>query len=120
MKVFKCIYENITGKEAPYYYDYSFFTVINKPFRKWLTNVVASNCPFNNIRILIYRLCGFKIGRHTFIGMHCYLDDTCYELLEIGNNVAISYGILLVTAEDRNIVPSSFRMGLYRHESQYY
>lgn len=93
MKVLKHVYEGITGKEAPYYYNYSVFTVIAKPVRKWLTNVVASSCPFNNIRILIYRLCGFKIGKHTFIGMHCYLDDMCYDLLEIGNHVTISYGV---------------------------
>jgi serine O-acetyltransferase len=25
--------------------------------------------------------------------MHCYLDDVCYDLMEIGNNVTISYGV---------------------------
>ena len=25
--------------------------------------------------------------------MKCYLDDMCYDLLEIGNNVTISYGV---------------------------
>ena len=25
--------------------------------------------------------------------MHCYLDDMCYDLMEIGNNVTISYGV---------------------------
>lgn len=28
-----------------------------------------------------------------FIGMRCYLDDMCYDLIEIGNNVTISYGV---------------------------
>lgn len=58
-----------------------------------MAQVLAPNCPFNNIRILLYRLCGFKIGKHVFIGMKCYLDDMCYDLLEIGNNVTISYGV---------------------------
>lgn len=93
MKVLKKVYEAKIGKPAPYYYNYSLLTIVGKPIRKWLTNVVAANCPFNCIRILIYRLCGFEIGKNTFIGMRCYLDDMCYDLMKIGNNVTISYGV---------------------------
>ncbi len=93
MRLLKWIYEKIHKKPAPYYYNYSLITVFTKPLRKWLTNVVAANCPFNVVRILIYRLCGFKIGKNTFIGMRCYLDDMCYKNLIIGNNVTISYGV---------------------------
>lgn len=93
MKLLKYAYEKIKGKEAPYYYNYSLSTIIKKPIRKWLTNSVACNCPFNNIRILLYRLCGFKIGKRVFIGMHCYLDDMCYDLMSIGSDVIISYGV---------------------------
>lgn len=93
MRVFKAIYEKTHNKPAPYYYNYSLGTILFKPIRKWLTNTVAANCPFNCVRIAIYRMCGFKIGKGTFIGMKCYLDDMCYDLLEIGNNVTISYGV---------------------------
>lgn len=93
MKLLKMIYEKKTGKKAPYYFDYSIFTIITKPIRKFVAQVLAPNCPFNNIRILLYRLCGFKIGKNTFIGMKCYLDDMCYDLLKIGNDVTISYGV---------------------------
>lgn len=93
MKLLKCIYEKITKQKAPYYFNYSFLTIIGKPIRKFVAQVLAPNCPFNNIRILLYRACGFKIGKHTFIGMKCYLDDMCYDLLNIGNNVTISYGV---------------------------
>lgn len=93
MKLLKWLYEKKNKKPAPYYYDYSFFTIIFKPLRKWLTNTLAANCPFNNVRIALYRLCGFKIGKGTFIGMKCYLDDMCYDLLTIGKNVTISYGV---------------------------
>jgi acetyltransferase-like isoleucine patch superfamily enzyme len=93
MKILKYMYETLKKQPAPYYFNYPLGTIISKPIRKWATNVVASNCPFNSVRIFIYRLCGFKIGRHTFIGMHCYLDDMCYDLLKIGNNVTISYGV---------------------------
>lgn len=93
MKLLKKIYEKHTGKKAPYYFNYSVGTILMKPIRKWLTNTVASNCPFNCVRIFLYRLCGFKIGNHCFIGMHSYLDDMCYKLMTIGNNVTISYGV---------------------------
>ncbi len=86
-------YNKITKKKPPYYFNYSILTILGKPIRKWITNVVAANCPFNCIRIFLYRLCGFKIGKKTFIGMRCYLDDMCYDLLTIGNNVTISYGV---------------------------
>ena len=93
MRLLKAIYEKTHNKPAPYYYNYSLGTVIFKPIRKWMTNTVAANCPFNSIRIAIYRMCGFKIGKGTFIGMRCYLDDMCYDLLRIGDNVTISYGV---------------------------
>ena len=93
MKLLKFCYEKLTGKPAPYYYNYSVFTVIFKPIRKYIVNTLAANCPFNVIRILLYRLCGFKIGKNVFIGMKCYLDDMCYDLMEIGSNVTISYGV---------------------------
>ena len=93
MKLFKFAYEKIKGKPAPYYYNYSMLTIVTKPLRKWVAQSLAPNCVFNNIRILLYRICGFKIGKHVFIGMKCYLDDMCYDLLTIGDNVIISYGV---------------------------
>lgn len=93
MKILKYAYEKVKGKPAPYYYSYSFLTVISKSARKWITNTIASNCPFNCIRIFLYRLCGFNIGKHVFIGMHSYLDDMCYDLLTIEDEVIISYGV---------------------------
>lgn len=93
MKLLKWIYEKKNKKPAPYYYDYSIRQILFKPIRKWMTNTLAANCPFNCVRIAIYRLCGFEIGKGAFIGMKCYLDDMCHELLKIGNNVTISYGV---------------------------
>ena len=93
MKLLTYLYEKRYGKPAPYYYRYSLLTIIAKPIRKFVAQVLAPNCPFNNIRILLYRMCGFKIGKNTFIGMRCYLDDMCYELMRIGSNCIISYGV---------------------------
>ena len=114
MKLLKFAYEKINKRPAPYYYDYSPLTVIKKPIRKWITNVVAYNCPFNCVRILLYRLCGFDIGKRTFIGMHCYLDDLRYDLMHIGNDVIISYGVYFA-CHGRNQVsqPITIKDGAY-------
>jgi len=93
MIVVKWLYEKIKGKSAPYYYNYSLLTILAKPLRKFIAQVLAPNCPFNNVRIALYRLCGFKIGKRCFIGMRCYLDDVAYENLVIGDHVTISYGV---------------------------
>ena len=93
MKLVKLLYEKCTGRKAPYYLEYSLWTVIMKPIRKYFVNTLAANCPLNWVRILIYRMFGFKIGKKVFIGMKCYLDDMCYDLIEIGNGVTVSYGV---------------------------
>ena len=93
MKILKYMYEKYTGRKASYYYSYSLGTILMKPIRKFVAQVIAPNCPFNNLRVSIYRLCGFKIGKNTFIGMKCYLDDMCYDLLKIGAGCTISYGV---------------------------
>lgn len=93
MKVLEILYEKRYGKPAPYYYKYSLMTIVKKPIRKFITNVIASNCPFNNIRIFLYKMCGFDIGNNVFIGMKCYLDDMCFDKIHIGDNVVISYGV---------------------------
>ncbi len=84
---------NKRGGEVPYYLYYSWWTIITKPIRKWFSAIVIPSIPFNNLRVQCYRWCGYKIGKNTFIGMRCYLDDMCYDLIEIGDNVTISYGV---------------------------
>lgn len=36
MKVIKKAYKKITGKPAPYYYDYSILTILSKKIRKFV------------------------------------------------------------------------------------
>ena len=93
MQFLKKCYEKIFKKPAPYWFRKSFWRLFSGRFRKWFSNSLASNCPFSGLRILLYRMSGFHIGKGTFIGMHCYLDDLCYEWMTIGNNVTISYGV---------------------------
>ncbi len=81
------------GREIPYYYKYSLWTVITKPIRKLFSAIIIPACPFSSWRIWMYRMCGYKIGKNVFIGMRCYLDDMCYDKITIGDNVIISYGV---------------------------
>lgn len=45
------------------------------------------------MRILLYRLLGYRIGKGVFIGMKCYLDDLNPKNLSIEDKVTISYGV---------------------------
>lgn len=114
MRLLKWSYEKIYRKPAPYYYNYSVVKILLKPIRKWFVNVFAANCPFNCVRIAIYRLCGFKIGKGVFIGMRNYLDDMCYDMLEIGNNVTISYGVYFAChGKNQGHIPIRIEDGAY-------
>lgn len=81
------------GKPVPYWWNRSLLGEMWHLIRKFICQNVAPNCITNFMRIRLYRLCGFKIGGGTFIGMKCYLDDLCYDKIVIGKNVIISYGV---------------------------
>ena len=92
-RVYKFIHRGIKDEEIPYYWKYSLSTIVKKPLRKWMSAAVIPYIPFNELRVILYKLIGYKIGKGTFIGMRCYLDDMCFDLIRIGNNVTISYGV---------------------------
>lgn len=81
------------NKPLPHYAHYSILKIIWIPIRKYLNVVLIPNIPFNKIRILLYRMIGYKIGKSVFIGMKCYLDDLEPHKTTIENNVTISYGV---------------------------
>jgi acetyltransferase-like isoleucine patch superfamily enzyme len=91
MKIIEFFYK-LANKEAPYYAKYNLFTIIWKPIRKFINVVIIPNIPFNSLRIFLYRLIGFKIGKNVFIGMKCYLDDLEPKMQIIKDNAVISYG----------------------------
>lgn len=72
-----------------------FIKKVGKYFRKVISVRIAPYIAFNCIRIFLYRLCGYKIGKHVFIGMRCYLDDMEPKMLTIEDNVTISYGVYM-------------------------
>lgn len=80
-------------KEVPYMYQRSIFGQLWHTIRKFVCQNIAPNCVTNFMRVNLYRMCGFKIGRKTFIGMKCYLDDLDPPKTTIGSNVTISYGV---------------------------
>ena len=88
---YKLTHRNAT--EIPYEYNITLWNAVRKIHRKWMSVVIIPSCPFNHTRVWLYKLIGYKIGKNVFIGMRCYLDDLCYDLLEIEDNVIISYGV---------------------------
>lgn len=91
--IYKIRHPKVKYDQIPYWYKRTLTGEIWHIIRKWICQVWAPNCTITAIRIGLYRLCGFKIGKGTFIGMKCYLDDLCVDKLEIGNHVIISYGV---------------------------
>lgn len=96
MGIIKMLYKRrhpeVSEDRIPAEYNMSLWEGIKKPIRKWFSAVIIPTIPFNDFRVSCYRFCGYKIGKGTFIGMRCYLDDLCYDKIEIGKNVTISYG----------------------------
>ena len=91
--VYKLRHPGVSEDKIPVRYKISLWAAFWKPIRKWFSAAVIPTIPFNGIRVICYRLAGFKIGEGTFIGMRCYLDDMCFDKIEIGKNVTISYGV---------------------------
>lgn len=93
VNIYHWMHPKVPIEDIPYWWKRSLLTEVGHIIRKWVCQVWAPNCTITPIRIGLYRLCGFKIGKGTFIGMKCYLDDLCVGKIEIGNNVTISYGV---------------------------
>ena len=73
--------------KIPYWYKRSITGELWHLIRKGICQNIAPNCVLTPVRIGLYRMCGFKIGKGCFIGMKCYLDDLCVDKIIIGNNV---------------------------------
>ena len=91
--IYHWAHPKVAYEDIPYWYKRSLFGQVWHTIRKGICQNIAPNCVLNPVRIALYRLCGFKIGKGCFIGMKCYLDDLCVDKIEIGNNVTISYGV---------------------------
>lgn len=104
----------IRGKPVPYYADYPLWLIIWKPIRKWLNVVLIPNVVSTRLRVALYRLIGFKIGRNVFIGMKCYLDDVDPAMTTIEDNATISYGTYFaVHGPDQDHTPIRIKENAY-------
>ena len=91
--IYRIKHPGVAYDEIPYYYKRSILGEVWHLVRKGICQNIAPNCVLTPVRIALYRLCGFKIGRGCFIGMKCYFDDLCVDKMVIGDNVTISYGV---------------------------
>lgn len=90
---YKHRHPGVPDEKIPRWYKISLWDGVKKMIRKWMSAVFIPTVPINGLRVVLYKLIGYKIGEGTFIGMHCYLDDLCYDKIEIGKKVTISYGV---------------------------
>lgn len=89
-------YKKIKKVDVPYYVRYSLTKIISKPIRKIFIHDIIPNCPFNGLRVKLYRMAGFNIGKNVFIGMKCYIDDMEPRLITIEDNVSVSFEVCIV------------------------
>jgi len=52
------------------------------------------------MRLALYRWMGIEIGRHVFVGLDTWLDDQFPELIEIEDDVTISFRVTVVVHDD--------------------
>lgn len=69
LRVYKWRHPDVAEDRIPARYRISLWTAFKKPIRKWFSAVFIPAIPFNNLRVSCYRLCGYKIGKGSFIGM---------------------------------------------------
>ena len=62
------------------------------------------------VTVLLHRLRGVKIGKETHIARLVSLDDRNPELIEIGNGVAITTGVMIL-CHQRDI--TNYKQGMY-------
>ncbi len=63
-----------------------------------------------NVTIFVHRLRGVKIGKQTYMGRLVSLDDRSPELIEIGNGVAVSTGVVIF-CHQRDL--TNYKPGMY-------
>ena len=61
---------------------------------------LARSCIHGGLRLSLYRAMGVRIGEHAFVGMDTWLDDQFPELVEIEDDVVISFRVTVVVHDD--------------------
>ena len=94
----KRMYCLVTRGAVPYWLERdSVWMLLWRIIRKVINVVIAPVMPVNAVRVLLYRMVGYRIGKRVFIGMRCYLDDSVPERTVIEDDVVVAYGVIFVT-----------------------
>lgn len=91
--VYHLLHPKVDYDDFPERFKFSLIGMIWYLIRRFICQNIAPNCVIAPVRIWMYKLCGFKIGKKVFIGMKCYLDDMDVKSTVIEDNVTISYGV---------------------------
>jgi acetyltransferase-like isoleucine patch superfamily enzyme len=60
----------------------------------------ARGCIPTGLRVSLYRAMGVAIGRNVFVGLDTWLDDQFPELIQIADDVTISFRVTVVVHDD--------------------
>jgi len=63
-------------------------------------HIWARTCIAPGLRLWMYRAMGISIGRHVFIGLDTYLDCQFPELIQIEDDVTISFRVTVIVHDD--------------------
>ena len=88
------------------------------PLRPLFLNLIGIIVRFTlycNLRIVLYRIMGIKIGKRVYVGYDCYLDPTFPELITIEDNVIISFRVIIVAHDSAKkiVAPVVIKKGAF-------
>ncbi len=63
-------------------------------------HILARFCIPGGLRMALYRWMGVAMGRHVYVGMETWLDDQFPELIQIEDDVVISFRVTVVVHDD--------------------
>ena len=63
-------------------------------------HIWARTCIPPDLRLWMYRAMGIHIGQHVFIGLDTYLDCQFPELIQIEDDVTISFRVMVIVHDD--------------------
>lgn len=69
--------------------------LVQKVLHQWARVSIPSG-----LRLLLYRAMGVAIGRNVFVGLDTWLDDQFPELIEIEDDVTVSFRVTIVVHDD--------------------